>query len=408
MVTGKPEGDMATIGIESTQLTRDFLSGGGELGALMRSMDWSGTVLGPIDGWPQSLRTSISTCLNSRFAILVWWGPDLIMLYNDAYRDIIASKHPAALGKPGRECWPEVWETIGPMLEGVLQRGEATWSDDLLLLLARHGYPEECYFTFSYSPISDESGGVGGVFTPVMETTERVINERRSNTLRELATSSAEVKSEQTMWAVAAEILGKNRYDFSFSILYALSSDRKYLHPRSCNGISSDHVLCQGPKELARLDSPALEAVGGALNRGAMVLVNQVENLELPAGIWGIPPAEVLALPVLFPGHQSPTACILLGLNARKKFDQDYSLFLDTLVAATGQQLGGCPCPRRRKKAPRNARRIGSRENRFLLQRKPRTSHPVDPHPGTSRGHARALSAVSCGRAQRIATRPSQ
>ncbi len=159
---------MATIGIESTQLARDFLSGGGELSALMRSMDWSSTKLGPIDGWPQSLRTSVSTCLNSRFAILVWWGPDLIMLYNDAYRDIIASKHPAALGKPGRECWPEVWDTIGPMLEGVLQRGEATWSDDLLLLLARHGYPEECYFTFSYSPISDESGGVGGVFTPVM------------------------------------------------------------------------------------------------------------------------------------------------------------------------------------------------------------------------------------------------
>jgi PAS domain S-box-containing protein len=340
MVTGKPEGDIvATIGIESTQLTRDFLSGGGELGALMRSMDWSGTVLGPIDGWPQSLRTSVSTCLNSRFAILVWWGPDLIMLYNDAYRDIIASKHPAALGKPGRECWPEVWETIGPMLEGVLQRGEATWSDDLLLLLARHGYPEECYFTFSYSPISDESGGVGGVFTPVMETTERVINERRSNTLRELATSSAEVKSEETMWAVAAEILGKNRYDFSFSILYSLSSDRNYLHPKSCNGILPDHVLCNGSKEIARLDSPLLKAVGDALHTGAMVLVNEVEHLDLPVGVWGIPPVEALALPVVFPGHQSPTACILLGLNARKKFDQDYRLFLDILSRQLASNL---------------------------------------------------------------------
>jgi hypothetical protein len=97
-----------------------------------------------------------------------WWGPDLVMLYNDAYRDIIASKHPAALGNPGRDCWPEIWDTIGPMLEGVMQRCEATWSDDLLLLLARHGYPEECYFTFSYSPISDESGGIGGIFTPVI------------------------------------------------------------------------------------------------------------------------------------------------------------------------------------------------------------------------------------------------
>src|SRR5437764_313248 len=103
---------------------RDFLSGGGEMGALMRTTDWSSTRLGRVEQWPQSLRTSVSTCLNSRFAIVVWWGSDLVMLYNDAYREIIASKHPAALGGAGRDCWPEIWDTIGPMLEGVLQRGE--------------------------------------------------------------------------------------------------------------------------------------------------------------------------------------------------------------------------------------------------------------------------------------------
>src|SRR5579872_3472029 len=131
----------------------ECLQGGGEMGAIMRSLDWSQTPLGPVGQWPQSLRTSVNTCLNSRFAILIWWGPDLVMLYNDAYRQIIGAKHPAALGHPGRECWPEIWHIIGPMLEGVMQRGEATWSDDLLLMLERSGYPEECYFTFSYSPI---------------------------------------------------------------------------------------------------------------------------------------------------------------------------------------------------------------------------------------------------------------
>src|SRR3954452_23254438 len=107
--------------------------GGGEMGALMRSMAWSAPPLGPAHYWPQSLRTSVSTCLNSRFAILIWWGPELVMLYNDAYREIIQAKHPAALGRPGRECWPEIWSTIGPMLEGVLQRGDATWSNNLML-----------------------------------------------------------------------------------------------------------------------------------------------------------------------------------------------------------------------------------------------------------------------------------
>ena len=105
------------------------------------------------------------------------------MLYNDAYRNIIGAKHPAALGHPGRECWPEIWNIIGPMLEAVMQGGEATWANDLLLMLERSGYPEECYFTFSYSPIRDESGGNGGVFTPVADTTDRVINERRTQHL---------------------------------------------------------------------------------------------------------------------------------------------------------------------------------------------------------------------------------
>src|SRR5262245_19133957 len=134
---------------------QNFLSDGGELGALLRAKEWSGTKLGPIEQWPQSLRNSVSTCLNSRFAIGGWWGPELVMLYNDAYREIIAAKHPDALGSPGRECWPEIWDTIGPMLQGVLKRGDATWSNDLLLLLERRGYPEECYFPFSYSPIRD-------------------------------------------------------------------------------------------------------------------------------------------------------------------------------------------------------------------------------------------------------------
>ena len=109
----------------------------------------------------------MSICLNSRFPMLVWWGPELVMLYNDAYRQLIGGKHPAALGQPGRECWPEIWHVIGPMLDAVLARGEATWSEDLMLPLERKGFAEECYFTFSYSPIRDEAGEVGGVFCAV-------------------------------------------------------------------------------------------------------------------------------------------------------------------------------------------------------------------------------------------------
>ena len=152
--------------LDTTTQPHDCLAGGGEMGALMRSLDWAATPLGPAAAWPQSLKTSVSICLNSGFPLLVWWGKDLVKLYNDAYRPLIGDKHPAAMGQAGRVVWPEIWDIIGPMLRGVLETGIPTRSEDLLLFLERRGYPEECYFTFSYSPIRDETGGVGGVFTP--------------------------------------------------------------------------------------------------------------------------------------------------------------------------------------------------------------------------------------------------
>ncbi|MDQ6832111.1 MAG: PAS domain-containing protein, partial [Chloroflexota bacterium] len=205
--------------------TDSVLTGGGEMGALMRARDWSATPLGPVSDWPQSLRTAVSICLASRFPMLIWWGPALVMLYNDAYRPILgATKHPAAMGQRGRECWPEIWDVIGPMLTGVLARGEATWSEDQLLLLDRNGYVEECYFTFSYSPIRDESGGIGGIFTAVTETTERVLSERRLRTLRALA-GAAEARTTEEACRRAMDALAENSAGIPFALLYLLDAD---------------------------------------------------------------------------------------------------------------------------------------------------------------------------------------
>ena len=188
----------------------DFLAGGGTMGALMRAKDWSATPLGPASAWPQSLRTSVSTCLNCSFPILIWWGPDLVKLYNDAYAAIIAEKHPRALGSPGREVWPEIWDTIGPMLGRVMDHGEATPANDLLLVLHRRGFPEECYFSFSYSPIRDETGRVGGVFCPVIETTARVLGERRSAFLLDLESRLRDVPDPVSVKATVSALLGKH------------------------------------------------------------------------------------------------------------------------------------------------------------------------------------------------------
>lgn len=148
------------------------------MGELIRKKDWSSTPVGAPDTWPQSLRTTVNLLLNSKFPMFVWWGPELTTIYNDAYRPIAGEKHPSLLGKSGKEGWVEIWGDLGPLVERVFS-GTSTWSDDQVLYMNRHGYIEETYFTFSYSPVMDESGNVGGLFCACIETTEKVMAARK-------------------------------------------------------------------------------------------------------------------------------------------------------------------------------------------------------------------------------------
>lgn len=199
----------------------EFLARGGEMGALMRALDWAATPLGPVESWPQSLRTAASILLNSRYPMFLGWGPALGMLYNDAYRPVLgATKHPGALGRPAREVWAEIWDTLGPLADRAVRDGEPTWSDDLVLMMSRHGYLEETYFTFSYSPIRDETGGVGGMLCVCSETTGRVVGERRLRVLRDLAASAAKADSVAEVQARCLAVLDAARADLPFALLY--------------------------------------------------------------------------------------------------------------------------------------------------------------------------------------------
>jgi anti-sigma regulatory factor (Ser/Thr protein kinase) len=147
------------------------------------AFDWTANPLGPQERWAASLRLMVSAAIRTRFPMLVFWGPDLIQAYNDAFVPILGRRHPAALGQPARECWPEIWDTIGPMLTGVFETGEPVWFEDLPLILERNGYPEQTHFTFSYSRIG-EPGEAGGVLCTCVETTASVL---REHAFRELA-----------------------------------------------------------------------------------------------------------------------------------------------------------------------------------------------------------------------------
>ncbi|HUH32854.1 MAG TPA: PAS domain-containing protein, partial [Daejeonella sp.] len=153
-----------------------FLKGGGEMGELIRSFNWSETSLGSPDGWPQSLQTALSIILNSRFPMFLFWGPELIQFYNDAYRPSLGKngKHPNALGTSGYDTWKEIWDTIGPIIVDVLENESSVWHEDQLLPIYRNGHLENVYWTYSYSPLNNEDGIPQGVFVTCYESTEKM------------------------------------------------------------------------------------------------------------------------------------------------------------------------------------------------------------------------------------------
>ncbi|WP_433829944.1 hypothetical protein [Flavobacterium anhuiense] len=149
----------------------DFLANGGEMGTLTRAKDWSKAAVGPVEFWPQSLRTTLGILLNSKFPMFLFWGEDHICFYNDAYRPSLGNngKHPAILGEKGADFWPEIWEFIKPLIDQVLQKGEASWYEDQFLPIYRNGKMEDVYWTFSYSPVNDENGKTVGLLLFAMK-----------------------------------------------------------------------------------------------------------------------------------------------------------------------------------------------------------------------------------------------
>lgn len=167
---------------DPTHRRLDFLDGGGETGAIVRAYDWASSPLGPPETWPQPLKTALRLLLSTGHPMFIWWGPDLIQFYNDAYAPSIGpERHPSAIGQKGKECWAEIWDIIGPQIEQVMSGGGSTWHENQLVPITRNGRREEVYWTYSYGPIDDASApsGVGGVLVVCTETTQAVLAKRR-------------------------------------------------------------------------------------------------------------------------------------------------------------------------------------------------------------------------------------
>jgi PAS domain S-box-containing protein len=286
----------------------ELFAGPAQTAQLLRDTDWSRHALGPPARWPQSLQTIVPIMLASRFAMRVLWGREMIVLYNDAYRPVLGErKHPAAMARPMRESYLEIWEIIEPMFLRVLA-GETIALDDQMLPLVRAGYREEAYFTLSYSPMPDDDGATGGVLGVVYETTTRVLAERRLRTPRDLSSVKPTRTAVQACRDVAAA-LAENPFDAPFALLaLADPSGAGGVRPIIAHGIAGDHALAITP----------------------LADATHVVAIEpIVAGAYPDPVTQVLVIPLYRPSHARPCAQLILGINPRRAFDATYREFCD-------------------------------------------------------------------------------
>ena len=208
----------------SPAVQEDWLIGGGEMGDLVRSMDWSNTPLGPRSDWSHNLKTAVSLCLNSNFPISMAWGPQAVQIYNDGYRAMCRDKHPRAVGQNFRECWMSAWPVIGEAFESAA-RGEPAFLKNQRMFVDRKSYLEETFFTASFSPIFDDEGQVAGIFHPVTELTEQALVERRLRALQLVADRTNEAKTLNEAIDRIIQAIGENSLDIPFALFYTQGSD---------------------------------------------------------------------------------------------------------------------------------------------------------------------------------------
>ncbi|MGA8210715.1 MAG: SpoIIE family protein phosphatase [Nocardioidaceae bacterium] len=306
----------------------------GQLGRDLLAVDWASTPLGPLGTWPQSLESVVRLVLTSRFSMWMAWGPELTFFCNDAYRrDTLGGKYPWALGRPSAEVWSEIWPDIAPRIRSVMEDGESTWDERLMLFLERSGYPEETYHTFSYSPLFDDDGVIAGLLCVVSEDTDEVVADRRMRTLRDLGSRrSSNLTESETIATACAELATSDR-DLPFSLVYLFDESGRTASLACGTGFVPDQGHAAAPRCID-LDDPAATWPAGRTRAGEVATVHGLRSRfeGLPTGAWDVPPDSAVVRPLAASTAAPPYGFQVFGLNPLRPFDEGYSDFLD-LVA---------------------------------------------------------------------------
>jgi PAS domain S-box-containing protein len=309
-----------------------FLAGGGDMGARMRAFDWSTVSLGAPENWPGSLKAAIRVMLTSRFAMWMAAGPDLTFFCNDAYLPTTGNKRDWVLGARSDKVWAEIWADIGPRIQRVLQTGEATWDEALLLYLERSFFPEETYHTFSYSPLDDDFGAPAGMLCVVAEVTERVIGERQLATLRDLGSRLAAAATRADVMRALEASLAAGPRDIPFALVYLAEPSNERWRLAALHGlqtrapIAAPHIGFHAPEAPWPMDE--------AVAPGADLLEVDPATLgDFQLAFWQRLPLNRLVIPLAGTESGKPAGFLVAGLNPHRALDSTYRGFIDLLAA---------------------------------------------------------------------------
>jgi PAS domain S-box-containing protein len=339
-----------------------WLAGGGEMAALIRTIDWSKTPLGPLHDWPQSLRTSVSLCLSSTFPILVAWGPEYIQIYNEAYRPICGGKHPASMGEPFKVCWATALPVVGDKFDRA-QQGEGTYIKDQRMFLDRYGYLEEAFMTFSFSPIRDESGEVGGIFHPITETTALVLNARRTQSLRDLGAVIDGARTVDDIGRQISKLDEELALDVPFLLFYQFDAETELLQLRGNAGIAAGSSLA--PIEMP-LDDSCWPFATTASSREQKRIDDLARRFDAPCGPYEVQPSSALVLPLTLPGQQQPFGFLVAGVSACRTLDEEYLNFYVLLNAAFNAAIGNVTAYEQEQRRAEELARIDRAKTAFF------------------------------------------
>jgi signal transduction histidine kinase len=316
----------------------DAFLGQSQMSSLIRSIDWSKSTIGPMQQWPQSLKTSLSILLTSQHPMFIWWGTDLIQFYNDAYRPILGeTKHPKAMGQHGQEGWAEIWDIVEPLISSVF-KGKATWNVDTMLPLKRYGYVEECYFNFGYSPIHDESKGIAGVFVACSETTKQVLNTRRLNTLHELSSQISDAKTISQACTNFIKIIANNTADIPYALCYLFNPEHSKAYLEGICGLTKN--MAASPEMISiNSDKPDEQQpswpIDKLLTTQQPIILNSLPDnfAPLPGGPWSENSHTAVLIPISQAISSEHIGVLIVGISPRLSLSDDYRSFLTQVTS---------------------------------------------------------------------------